>query len=178
MNSERYRPAPLITFTHVFVDPDKREEQTLDDAAEMLAQLQALDNPAENAGEFGDAFMLQSYYPEKEEGRIGSLFGREFARQVFELEEGIWHGPVLSGYGTHLVYVLRLHEYPVPPLAEVKEQVMQDWVMENREEITEKYFAALLARYEVIIEQEPDAGQTGQDAGEQGQGQATSPATP
>jgi len=198
-NSERYRPAPLITFTHVFVDPDKREDRTLDDAAEMLAQLQALDNPAEDAGKFGDAFMLQSYYPEKEEGRIGSLFGREFVRQVFELEEGVWHGPVLSGYGTHLVYVLGLQEYPVPPLAEVKEQVMQDWVGEKREEITGNYFAALLARYVVIIEQKPeaddmgpaggeqrmDAGDKGSDieeqgmnAGEKGQGEATSPATP
>ena len=170
-NSERYRPPSLITFTHVFVDPDKREDRTLDDAAEMLVQLQALDNPAEDAGRFGDAFMLQAYYPEKDEGRIGSLFGREFARRIFELEEGVWHGPVLSGYGTHLVYVLRRQEYPVPPLAQVKERVMQDWVDENREEITEKYFAALLARYEVIIEQDPDAG-------EQGQGEATSPTTP
>jgi parvulin-like peptidyl-prolyl isomerase len=188
-NSERYRPRSLITFTHVFIDPDKREDRTLDDAAEMLAQLQALDNPADDAGTFGDAFMLQSYYPEKDEGRIGSLFGREFARQIFELEEGIWHGPVLSGYGTHLVYVLGLQEYPVPPLAEVKDRVMQDWVEENREEITGKYFAALLARYEVIIEQVPDAGDQGLNARDQGvdagepaqgasQGEATTPATP
>jgi peptidyl-prolyl cis-trans isomerase C len=157
-NQERYRPAAVVTFTQVFIDPDKRGDQTLDDAAEILAQLQALDHPAEDAEKFGDAFMLQSYYPEKDEGRIGSLFGREFARQVFELEEGVWHGPVLSGYGTHLVYVLHRQAYPVPPLAEVKEQVMQDWVDENREAITQKYFAELLARYEVIIENQLQGG--------------------
>jgi len=157
-NAERYQPPPLITFTHVFVDPDKRGERTLDDAAAMLAELQSLDDPTEDARRFGDSFMLQQYYPEKDEGRIGSLFGREFARSVFELSPGRWHGPVLSGYGTHLVHVDALHEFPVPALADVKDRVTQDWVEENRREITDRYFAELLARYEVIIERESEVG--------------------
>jgi hypothetical protein len=154
-NAERYRPPPLITFTHVFVDPDRREDRTLEDADEMLAELRSLDHPREDAGRFGDPFMLQGYYPEKPEQRIASLFGREFARSVFELEAGQWHGPVLSGYGTHLVYVDERREFPVPTLIEVKDQVTQDWVDEKRREITEQYFAGLLDRYEVIVEREP-----------------------
>ena len=154
-HAERYRPPPLITFTHVFVDPDRRGDRTLEDAAEMLAELQSLDHPTEDAQRFGDSFMLQRYYPEKEEVRIASLFGREFARAVFELPEGRWHGPVLSGYGTHLVYVDKRVEFPGPAIGEVKDQVTQDWVDEKREEITDKYFAEILARYEVIVEGEP-----------------------
>ncbi len=74
------------------------------------------------------------------------------------LSPGRWHGPVLSGYGTHLVHVDALHEFPVPALADVKDRVTQDWVEENRREITDRYFAELLARYEVIIERESDVG--------------------
>jgi parvulin-like peptidyl-prolyl isomerase len=74
---------------------------------------------------------------------------------VFELSPGRWHGPVLSGYGTHLVYVDALTAFPVPPLDEVRDQVTQDWVDDNRREITERYFADLLARYEVVIEGQP-----------------------
>jgi peptidyl-prolyl cis-trans isomerase C len=158
--AERYRPPALITFASVFVDPDRRGDQTLVDAAEMLTDLQALEDPMEGLEDFGDAFMLQRYYPEKPEARIGSLFGHEFARSVFELEAGRWHGPVLSGYGTHLVYVENLREFPVPDLGLVKERVTQDWVDEKRAEITEDYFAAIIDKYEVVIERESDTGTT------------------
>jgi hypothetical protein len=154
-HADRYRRSPLITFTHVFMDPDRRGEQTLRDADAILAELQSQGRPAEGIEEFGDPFMLQRYYPEKTEQRIASLFGREFARSVFELPAGRWHGPVLSGYGTHLVYVDGRTEFPAPTLAEVEERVRQDWVDDEREKITEQYFAQLLARYDVIVEREP-----------------------
>ena len=153
-HADRYRPASLITFTHVFVDPDRRGEQTLQDADEILAELQLQGQPPQGIEAFGDPFMLQRYYPQKTEQRIASLFGREFARSVFELPAGRWHGPVLSGYGTHLVYVDGLTEFPAPTLAEVEQRVRQDWVDGRREEITEQYFAQLLARYDVIVERE------------------------
>jgi hypothetical protein len=161
-HAERYRPPSLITFTHVFLDPDRRGEQTLRDADEILAGLQSLGQPPERIEEFGDPFMLQRYYPQKTEQRIASLFGREFARSVFELPAGRWHGPVLSGYGTHLVYVDRLTEFPPPTLAEVEERVRQAWVDEEREKITEQYFAQLLARYDVIVERESADTETAQ----------------
>ena len=81
-----------------------------------------------------------------------SLFGVGFARAIFELPTGRWHGPVLSGYGTHLVYVDALEEFPEPALLDVKERVQQDWVDAKRTEITEQYFTDMLARYDVVVE--------------------------
>jgi hypothetical protein len=153
-HADRYRPPPLITFTHVFLDPDRRGEQTRQDADAILAELQSQGPPTQGIEDFGDPFMLQRYYPQKTEQRIASLFGHEFARAVFELPPGRWHGPVLSGYGTHLVYVDRRTEFPTPTLAEVEQQVRQDWVDAERDKITEEYFAKLLARYDVIVERE------------------------
>ena len=158
-HEERYRPAPLITFTHVFIDPDLREDRTLDDAAEILAELQSLEHPTESIESYGDPFMLQRYYPEKTEQRIQSLFGSGFKNSILELPEGQWHGPVLSGYGTHLVYINARVEFPVPAFSEVKDRVTQDWVEEKRREITDQYFANILARYDVIVEREPTDGQ-------------------
>ena len=151
-HGERYRPDSLITFVHVFVDPDRRGDRTLADADEILSELRSRERVPEAIEEFGDPFMLQSYYPEKDEQRISSLFGGGFARSVFELEKGLWHGPVLSGYGTHLVYVDALAEFPVPPLDDVRDRVTQDWVDDNRRRITDDYFANLLAGYEVVVE--------------------------
>ena len=44
-NREQYKTPDLITFSQVFFDPDTRENATLDDAAEVLAQLQAAGEP-------------------------------------------------------------------------------------------------------------------------------------
>jgi len=155
-HSERYVPPPLITLTHVFVDPDRRGDRTLEDADEILAELQSRGRPTGGIDDLGDRFMLQSYYPENDEQRISSLFGGGFARSVFELPTGRWHGPVLSGYGTHLVYVDTLTEFPIPPLDEVRDRVTQDWVDDNRRKITDEYFAGLLGGYEVVIEGQAD----------------------
>jgi hypothetical protein len=150
--SGRYLPSPLITFTHVFVDPDRRGDETLQDADEILAELRSRGRPAGGIDDLGDPFMLQSYYPEKDQQRIASLFGGGFAESVFELPTGRWHGPVLSGYGTHVVWVDAHTEFPIPPLDEIRDRVTQDWVDDNRRKITEDYFAELLGRYEVVVE--------------------------
>ena len=64
------RAPELITMTHVFVDPDRRGDRTLDDAAEMLAELQAMDDATEVAATIGDPLMLQTYYPERSQSEM------------------------------------------------------------------------------------------------------------
>ena len=152
---DRYRPPDLITLTQVFLDPDKRGDQTLKDAEAIKAQLIALEQPPEDARSFGDPFMLQSYYPERSEAELSKLFGSGFARPVFELAPQKWHGPVLSGYGTHLVYVHDLQEAEPPRFTDVEEQVRQDWENDRREELNEQFIASLMGRYDVTIEEVP-----------------------
>jgi hypothetical protein len=154
---DRYQPPDLITLTHVFLDPDKRGDKTLVDAEDIKEKLQALKQPPQDARAFGDPFMLQSYYPERSEAELSKLFGSGFAQPVFELAPQQWHGPVLSGYGTHLVYVHdRLKSEP-PRFTEVEEQVRQDWENDRREQLNEQFIASLMGRYDVTIEDVPIA---------------------
>jgi hypothetical protein len=149
---DRYQLPDIITLTHVFLDPDVRGDKTLEDAEVIKKQLQALKDPPQDAQSYGDAFMLQSYYPERSEAELLKLFGSGFARSVFELEPQQWHGPVLSGYGTHLVYVHYRQEADPPIFSEVEEQVLQDWESDRREQINEQFIANLIGRYDVTIE--------------------------
>jgi peptidyl-prolyl cis-trans isomerase C len=151
---ERYQAPDVVTMTHVFIDPDLRGDQTLIDAETIKVELQTLKEPPNDAQAYGDSFMLQSYYPERSEADLLKLFGSGFATSVFELEPGKWHGPVLSGYGTHLVYV-HDHQNAAPPLlAEVEEQVRQDSENDKREELNAQFVDSMIARYDVIIETE------------------------
>lgn len=152
---DKYQKPDLITLTHVFLDPDKREDQTLRDAETIKTKLMALKQPPQDAQAFGDAFMLQSYYPERSEAELSKLFGSGFAQPVFELEPHQWHGPVLSGYGTHLVYVHDRMDADPPLFTDVKEQVRQDWESDHREKLNEQFINSLMARYDVTIEEMP-----------------------
>jgi hypothetical protein len=154
---DRYRAPDLITLTHIFIDPDLRGDRTLVDAEAIKKQLQALKEPPQDARSYGDPFMLQSYYPERSEAELLKLFGSGFARSVFELATQQWHGPVLSGYGTHLVYVHDHQKAQPPVFSAVKEQVRQEWESDKREQLNEQFVASIVARYDVTIEDVPIA---------------------
>ncbi len=151
---DRYQPPDLITMTHVFFDPDKRGDQTLKDAETIKTKLIAWKHPPQDARSFGDPFMLQSYYPERSEAELAKLFGRGFAEPVFKLAPHQWHGPVLSGYGTHLVYVHDRRVSEPPKFEDVEPQVRLDWENDKREQLNEQYIASLMGRYDVTIEDE------------------------
>ena len=51
--------------------------------------------------------------------------GSGFADSVMQLEPGRWHGPVLSGFGTHVVYVSAFEPAPAPQLADVRDDVIE-----------------------------------------------------
>jgi peptidyl-prolyl cis-trans isomerase C len=153
-NIDQYKSPDLTTFTHIFFDPDKREENTLTDAEDAKSKLQKLKNPTEGLDKFGDNFMLQSYYPEKSEQEISKLFGSQFAKTISEQSPGEWQGPILSGYGTHLLFVNGRIKTPEPAIEDVRDQVIVDWEDEKRKEINDQFYENLLSRYEVIIEEE------------------------
>ena len=153
-HSERYRPPDLVTMTHIFLDPDKRGDRTLEDAEAVKVELEALEQPPQDGRDFGDPFMLQSYYPERSQDELAKLFGGEFAQSVFALEPERWHGPVLSGYGVHLVYLHQRQDAPAPTFSLVEDRVRQDWEEEKRRDLNEQFVAGLLDRYTVIIEEQ------------------------
>jgi len=149
----RYQQPVLYTFTQVFIDPDKRGDTTLDDAEAIKVRLITQGDAVDDPGALGDAFMLQNYYPEKDVVEIQKQFGSGFTDSLTELLPGQWHGPVLSGYGVHLVYISSINEPPAPVFTEVRERVVQDWTMEKGEELNEKFYASLRDQYTVVIEE-------------------------
>jgi hypothetical protein len=152
-HQERYQEPVLYTFTQIFIDPDKRGDTTLDDAEAIKANLIVKGDAVEDPGALGDDFMLQNYYPEKDAVEIQKQFGSGFTESLVELSPGQWHGPVLSGYGVHLVYISSISEPPPPDFAALRARVVQDWEMERGEELNNKFYASLRDQYTVVIEE-------------------------
>ncbi len=175
-NKVMYRQPDLITFSHVFLDPDVRDERTLDDAAVLLAELQSAGEPDAEMLDVGDRFMLQSYYPEKSELDVRRQLGSGFAASVMQLEPGQWHGPVLSGYGVHLVYVYDFQAAPAPVFDEVRDSVLDNWTVAQQEQFNEQYFESLKGRYDIVIEDVPSSSVLGAQARAKGENKSGSAA--
>jgi hypothetical protein len=154
-NMQAYRDPDLITFSHAFLDPDRREAATLDDAAVLLSQLQAAGKPDPESFAAGDRFMLESYYPEVSELDIRRQFGTGFSEAVMKLEAGRWHGPVLSGYGAHLVYVYTVQQAPPPVFEDVQQSVLVNWQTAQQKQFNADFFENLKSRYEIVIAELP-----------------------
>jgi len=148
-----YTQPKLYTVTHVFFDPDKRDATTLDDAEAALEKLSSLDAVPENFASYGDRFMLQNYYPSRTELELRKLFGGGFVEQIVELELDEWHGPILSGYGTHLVRVTEIVEAPAPLFEAVEARVREEWLKAQIDEMSERFVDNLIARYEIDVEE-------------------------
>ena len=152
VHQERYQKPVLYTFTQVFIDPDKHGDTTLAKAEAIKVTLIAEGETIDNAGALGDDIMLQNYYPKKDQVEIQKLFGSGFTESLVELSPRQWHGPILSGYGVHLVYVSNINEPPPPVFAEVREHVEQDWKTDRGEELNEKFYTNLRDQYTIVIE--------------------------
>lgn len=162
-HEDRYQQPTLFTFTQVFIDPDKRGDATLDYAEAIKATLIARGDAIEDPGALGDDFMLQNYYPEKDQHEIRKFFGSGFAQSIVNLAPGEWHGPVLSGYGTHLVFVSSVIESPPPSFTEVRERVVEEWKTDRGEELNEQFYTNLRESYTVVIEEPPRLEGQGED---------------
>lgn len=152
-NSDRFKRPDLYTITQIFFDPDKRGAATLDDARAAIDKLNALDRLPPDFSDYGDRLMLESYYVNVSTLELSKLFGMAFAKQIVELELGVWQGPVLSGYGTHVVRVSDEVLVPLPAIDDVKQQITEEWMARQVNNLSERFIEKLISRYEVIIEE-------------------------
>ena len=152
-NLDKYKLPERRSFTHIYFNIDQRGDAVVQAAEETLAQLLA--SPA-SAGyaELGDRFMLPHDYAAQSEAEVARQFGQRFAAALFEVEPMEWQGPVLSGYGLHLVRVTEVWEGSLPELDMVRSDVLRDYSTELRDQVREAMFSGLATQYEISIDEE------------------------
>jgi peptidyl-prolyl cis-trans isomerase C len=150
-NPQRFTIAGRASFRHLYFAFDKRGEGAREAAAGVLATLagQPADSPAVTT--LADPFMFQDYYGDRSPEQVANVFGAKFARSLFQLQPGSWHGPIESGFGWHLVWVESMTPARVPAFEEVEPEVRSAWVVDQRTEIKRQAFEAMRTRYEVVL---------------------------
>jgi hypothetical protein len=149
---EEYRVPPRISFSHVYFNTDRRGPAAEEDARRALAELRAATPPPLRAPERGDRFMLPHDYALRSPREVQQTFGARFAETLFELEPG-WHGPVVSGYGIHLVYIGERVDDRIPEYGEVRDRLVIDYNRMRRERANELLYEGLVGGYEIEIDE-------------------------
>lgn len=149
---ERYRNPARLSFTHIYFNPDQRGGRAAEEAGLTLDTLRNTSAGAQQAGDQGDRFMLQQEYHDRTVDEIARDFGKRFAERLAKIEPGQWAGPVLSGYGVHLVYVTDRAPAGQRPFEEVRERVKTDYLFDLRRESNDKVYQKLRERYQVTVE--------------------------
>ena len=153
-NLTLYEEEPLITFTHIYFSEDERGSRAEADAASLLEEFSRTEHVPERAPEHGDRFMLRIDYQDVTPFEIRREFGTAFGDAVADLDPGEWQGPVRSGYGVHLVRVIRRTDAKAPPFEDVRDRVESDWLYEQNKLIDQAYYEGLLKKYTVVIDDE------------------------
>ncbi len=155
-HQDMFRIADRVTFSHVYLDPQRRGDALKDDIVELLDKLRKSEEPIDPTG-VGDRFLLSHHYDDLSAAESAKLFGPDFFAQLEDIAPNQWGGPIESGYGVHLV---RLHDRSVGrdlTLDAVREDVLREWHAARRAESKEQFYQGLRERYEVVI-QMPVAG--------------------
>jgi parvulin-like peptidyl-prolyl isomerase len=96
--------------------------------------------------------MLGHRLEDHSEPEIAGFLGQDFATALAEIPQGQWDGPLESAFGLHLVYVESRVPSRVPPLAEIRGRVLDEYRSARQREANEAVYQALRERYEIVVE--------------------------
>lgn len=154
---DAFREPPTFTFRHVYLAEERHGEELEADARALLARLAAGEDPAT----LGDPSLLPAEFAAITAEELDALFGPGFAQALEGLALERFDGPVASSYGLHLVRLAAREPGRLPPLAEVRAEVEEEWLAERRAAELEEFYRRLEERQEIHVESpsaaEPEA---------------------
>jgi hypothetical protein len=141
--AEFLRPA-IVSFDQVYFDvatTSPEEVGTVRTALEKGA------NPAT----LGQPSMLPRNVANSSIDLVARDFGDKFAKRVAEAPVNAWVGPVVSGFGVHLVRVSARAPPVLPPLNQIRPAVVREWESDQRTRSSLADYRKARANYDVII---------------------------
>lgn len=152
LRRERYREPAVLSLRQVYVSTDVHGDRAGEKADAILEQLRRDDPEREELPELGDRLMLPNTIDQSSEIEVARRFGEEFAAVVSQLEPGSWQGPVLSGFGLHLVKVTDRQDSHLFELIAVRQRVLDDMRFESRDASRELLYQEIAQGYTIELD--------------------------
>jgi hypothetical protein len=149
---EAFRVERRFTFRQLYLNPDRHGGNLQLDATKLLGRLNQTGGTADVI-EMGDPSLLEHQFDAVPASEVIKQFGEKFAAALNDVAPGLWQGPIESGYGAHLVFIRERTEERLPELYEVRDTVRRQWMNVQRQKANDQFYARLLDRYTVTVEQ-------------------------
>ena len=146
-NPSLFQTDGTVNFSHIFFTADNSNDSIAKERAFFV--LQQLKNSAvQRAPEKGDKFVLQYDYTEQTPLDIKQSFGdKPILDSLFSAPVHTWIGPVQSGYGWHLLYIVKRANASLIPLEANKDIVKAKYMETAKDEQNKKAFGQVEKSY-------------------------------
>ena len=150
-NQEKYRIPEMMSFTHIYFDPDKSKE-VVNEAKTVLDRLKSAESPSEKILSLGDVIMMDASFRKKSPDEVARIFGKEFTDELFSASKLGWQGPIISTYGLHIVFIEERIASQMPAFDNIREDVKIDFVYERKKQVIDNAYNTAKSRYTVLVE--------------------------
>jgi PPIC-type PPIASE domain len=150
-NKHKYLSPRKYSFSHIYFNPDKRNNARQD----ALTTLQTLPESVQQLNELitkGDAFPFSYSVEDLSEPEISKQMGDGFTRGLQDLPLKKWSGPLLSGYGFHLIFIEEFVDVIQPTLAQVKVDVLRDYEYNKQQQYNEQLLEQFKKDFTIVLE--------------------------
>ena len=156
-NRDKYRQPGSVELIQLYLNPERHGDVTTA-ARGMLSALQGVrpDDPA--ILELGDPIMLPGYVESTTMDQVGRMFGGSFAAGLADVEVNRWVGPVQSGFGTHIVFVLSRSDAYYPELGQIRADLVADFDYKRRTLAKAEAYEKLKQKYDIVIDVNSGSG--------------------
>ena len=134
-NEDFYRRGLRLAFEQVYLG-EAPEKETIESSLDAL-----LSDPPIDPSTFVESSLLPPQLGLSPRNAVNAVFGKGFFDLVLELSPGEWAGPIASAYGVHLVRILERLPARTPPLEEIRDTVLRNWMEAKTREIRELDYA-------------------------------------
>ncbi|MGB1581383.1 MAG: peptidyl-prolyl cis-trans isomerase [Nevskiales bacterium] len=152
---QRYGQSRRISFDQVYLS---RSAQGSNMAAAVAALQSRLEQKPDDFISLGDPFPAGQQLTAVDDSSLRRDFGQSFAEQLPSLPDGQWTGPITSGLGLHWVRITARHDFVAGSLDDVRQRLVQDWTIHQREMANAEAMQGLRQRFEVIYQLPAEAG--------------------
>jgi len=143
----RFKEPAVLTFEQVFLGPIT--------AGEAVVHVVAVTGASATRGfdpvKLGRPTLLPQAMTRTDSDLIGRSFGSKFAAALEQAPLGQWSGPIESEYGAHYVRVSERTAAVMPPLSDVRDQVVREWENDRRRQARDDSYANMRRGYVVSI---------------------------
>lgn len=150
-NQDRFRQPDRFSFRQVYLNPRKSGGDVKRITDELITLLNSNPTISADPNPIGDVTLLPTKLDAATEPEVANIFGKGFAKDIKNATTGRWSGPYESGYGIHLVHMMKHETVGLPAMAEIRPILEREWYEERRNELKDSFYQALRARYDVEI---------------------------